>query len=59
MNIPPTIREVAEAMDVESTATSTYWILILETLGWITRRKKITRSIRLTQEGLVVLGRAS
>lgn len=53
---PPTLREIGAAMGIRSTNGTNDHLRALERRGLIVRRDMITRSVRVTVEGLAVLG---
>lgn len=53
---PPTLREIGKQMGIRSTNGVNDHLRALERRGFIVRRDMITRSVRVTVEGLAVLG---
>jgi repressor LexA len=49
---PPTIREIGEAVGISSTSVVNYNLNKLEKEGYITRDLKVSRGVRLTDQGL-------
>lgn len=45
----PSIREITKELGINSTSLTIYYIQALENAGYITRDKKISRSIRVLQ----------
>lgn len=56
--MPPTNREIGQAMKIASTGHVDYHLTLLEKKGWITRQGKKSRGIRLTKpvNGVIVKG---
>jgi len=58
---PPTVRELCEALGVNSSATAFKYLKILEKKGYIKREKEKTRAIKLTSQvrNLPLLGKVA
>jgi len=50
--LTPTIRELMTATGVTSSSTLRYYLIKLETLGWIKRVPRVSRGIILTEKQL-------
>ncbi len=54
-NYPPTIREIGQAVDISSTSVVNYNLNRLEEMGFIERKRTVSRGIRLLEPALNVL----
>ena len=57
-DIPPTIREIGEAVNISSTSVVNYNLTKLEELDLVTRRKEVSRGLRPNWDKLRELGMA-
>jgi len=57
-DIPPTIREIGEAVNISSTSVVNYNLTKLEELDLVTRRKEVSRGLRPNWDRLRELGMA-
>jgi repressor LexA len=55
--LPPTVREIGQALSITSTGNVQYHLDQLEKMGYIKREEPGARGIRLVPQGLEVRGR--
>lgn len=55
-SMPPTIREIGEAVEISSTSVVNYNLTKLKEKGYLERIPEVSRGLRLTRKGLHVLG---
>jgi repressor LexA len=53
---PPTIREIAEAVNISSTSVVDYHLKALQTKGYLERDSAVSRGMRLTGQAMSFLG---
>jgi repressor LexA len=56
---PPTIREIGEAFEINSTNGVRYHLNILEKAGHLSRKSRISRGTTTASEGIPILGRVA
>ena len=53
--ISPTVRNICDLVGLKSSSTGHGYINVLESRGYITRKKTIPRSILITEKGLELI----
>ena len=55
--VPPTVREIASALQIKSTSTVHKYLTELEYAGFITKKEGLNRAIQLSDEFLAISGK--